>query len=190
MICLVGKTASGKDTILKELIKNGMKPAISHTTRPMRNGEVNDVTYHFVTTEEFHELEKNDFFAETTFYDVATKERWFYGCSKDELMNNSLTKVVILNPNGIETIFSKLSPEELLTWFVVYLYCDEDIIKERLVKRGDNPEEAARRIEADNRDFQNIEKFVNMKVCNDGNNRPEVLAKIIRDTYDRFLFEV
>lgn len=190
MICLVGKTASGKDTVLKELVNSGMKTAVSHTTRPMRNGEVDGVTYHFVTAEKFHELESEDYFAETTYYDVATKERWFYGCSKKELFEDSFNKVVILNPHGIETLFNKLSLMKLTTWFIVHLDCSEDIIKERLVKRGDNPDEANRRIVADNKDFENVNKYVNLTICNDGSKTPKELSKIIVDAYDRFLFEV
>ena len=53
MLLLVGKSASGKDTVKKELIKMGMKAVVTYATRPPRNGEIDGVTYHFITKEEF-----------------------------------------------------------------------------------------------------------------------------------------
>ncbi len=41
MIILLGKTASGKDTILNRLAENySYKKLITYTTRPMRKGEI------------------------------------------------------------------------------------------------------------------------------------------------------
>ena len=54
MIVLLGKTASGKDTILNELVKKyNYRKMITYTTRPMRKGEIQDKTYHFISDEEF-----------------------------------------------------------------------------------------------------------------------------------------
>ena len=53
MIVLVGKTCSGKDSIKKELINLGMKNIVTYTTRPLRNGEVNGVDYHFIDIDTF-----------------------------------------------------------------------------------------------------------------------------------------
>lgn len=46
----IGKSAVGKDTLLKKQIEDGVSPIISFTTRPMREGEVNGVDYNFVST--------------------------------------------------------------------------------------------------------------------------------------------
>ncbi len=51
MLLLVGKSASGKDTIQKELIKMGMKAVVSYTTRSPRKGEIDGIAYHFITKE-------------------------------------------------------------------------------------------------------------------------------------------
>ena len=37
IICFSGQAASGKDSIVRELIKKDYKRIVSHTTRPMRN---------------------------------------------------------------------------------------------------------------------------------------------------------
>lgn len=189
MIVLCGGTCSGKDTIKKELVKLGMEPVVTYTTRPMRSGEIDGVTYHFVNKSQFKRLEIQNFFAETAHYDVASGERWYYGSSYKDLQNNGLNKVMIINPSGIDSISRKISKEEFRDWFIVYLYCDEDIIRKRLKDRGDNEKEANRRIEEDKKDFKNIDKFVNMKICNNGSNNPFELANTILDTYDRYLVE-
>lgn len=55
---IMGKSATGKDTVYKELLKRrpDLKKIIPCTTRPIREGETDGVEYHFMTVEE---LEKN-----------------------------------------------------------------------------------------------------------------------------------
>ena len=54
ILIITGKTASGKNAIVNELTtKYGFKQLTTFTTRPMRNGEVNGETYHFVNTDDF-----------------------------------------------------------------------------------------------------------------------------------------
>lgn len=61
LFCIMGKSASGKDTIFKHLIQDeilNLKTVISYTTRPMREGEQDGVEYHFVTEKKLDELKK------------------------------------------------------------------------------------------------------------------------------------
>ena len=55
---IMGKSATGKDTVYKELLKRrpDLKKIVPCTTRPIREGETDGVEYHFMTVEE---LEKN-----------------------------------------------------------------------------------------------------------------------------------
>ena len=60
LFCIMGKSASGKDTIYKRLIQDEalcLKTIVSYTTRPMREGERDGVEYHFVTEDVLKELE-------------------------------------------------------------------------------------------------------------------------------------
>ena len=52
---IMGKSASGKDTIYKELIEKMPKfhSIVPYTTRPMREGEKDGVEYFFVDQERF-----------------------------------------------------------------------------------------------------------------------------------------
>ena len=49
---LIGKSATGKDSIYKRLLENSeldLKEAVLYTTRPMRENETDGVEYNFVT---------------------------------------------------------------------------------------------------------------------------------------------
>ena len=55
----MGKSGSGKDTIYASLLRDhslGLRPLVLYTTRPVRSGETDGVTYHFVTEERLKEL--------------------------------------------------------------------------------------------------------------------------------------
>lgn len=174
MIVLVGKTASGKTAILSELIRiTDMKRVVTYTTRHMRPGETNGVEYHFITKEEFLKKESEGFFAETTNYNVASNETWYYGTSKKSLLEEN--SVIICNPDGLK--YLKSLPDLDLTVF--YIHSNEDVIRGRLIKRGDNPMEAERRLVADNKDFADIENYYNYAIENNGRKSPTILAEEI-----------
>ncbi|MBR2037436.1 MAG: guanylate kinase, partial [Lachnospiraceae bacterium] len=59
LIVLMGKSATGKDTIYKLLQADkslNLQQLVPYTTRPMRAGERDGEAYYFVTEEEFHVL--------------------------------------------------------------------------------------------------------------------------------------
>lgn len=64
LIVIVAPSGTGKSTLIKDLKKEfpEMKESVSFTTRAMRQGEVDGVSYHFVTREIFEEkISKQDF---------------------------------------------------------------------------------------------------------------------------------
>lgn len=53
--CIMGKSASGKDTIYKEILRQSqlkLQTLVTYTTRPIREGEKNGVEYFFSNDEE------------------------------------------------------------------------------------------------------------------------------------------
>ena len=178
MLLLCGKSCAGKDTIQKELVRMGMKAVVSYTTRPPRDNEIDGVEYHFITKEEFFEKENQDFFAETTSYDVATGERWYYGSALKDLTND---KVIIVNPYGLKQIrkIKSLNP------IAFYITASEETIWNRLRQRGDNSAEARRRLNEDDKDFSDIEKYVDFSFSNDLGLKPGSLAEMIMYTYKK-----
>ena len=69
---IMGKSASGKDTIYKRLLEriSGLKTITPYTTRPIRDGEVNGVEYFFTTREELEQFRKDEKLIEERTYDT------------------------------------------------------------------------------------------------------------------------
>lgn len=72
MLVLIGKSASGKTEIAQILVKKyGFHPIVTYTTRPMRKDEIADITYHYISNEEFLKKVEEGFFAEWKKYNTA-----------------------------------------------------------------------------------------------------------------------
>ena len=57
---LMGKSASGKDTIYRKVKEQmpELKTIVIYTTRPIREGEMEGVEYHFVNDDKLQEFQK------------------------------------------------------------------------------------------------------------------------------------
>ena len=175
MVILIGKTASGKDTISNNLVaRHGYKKIITYTTRPMRDGEEQDITYHFVSEEDFKQKIKDGFFAEWKTYNTEFGV-WYYGTAIEDLENAEDNNIIILTPDGYRDVVNKLSNKPIS----IYVYANNSTIKSRLIKRGDDPKEAERRLLHDNEDFKGLENEINKIVYNnEGNNIDDVVDEI------------
>ena len=78
ILILIGKTSSGKTVIKEKLIENGFAGITTYTSRPMRKGEKQDVTYHFISEEDFKQKINEGFFAEWKSY-ITSDGVWYYG---------------------------------------------------------------------------------------------------------------
>ena len=102
LIMLIGKAGSGKDTILREVVKQSpyVHEIVSCTTRPPREGEVDGINYHFLTGEQFgKKVLQNEMLEATCFND------WFYGTSIDSL-DEDMVNIGVFNPAGVESILA------------------------------------------------------------------------------------
>ena len=76
IIVLVGKSASGKDSVAKILeSKLGYEVVLSTTSRPMRSNEVQGVQYNFVSDGDFKKLINEDKLVEYRYYDAMELEK-------------------------------------------------------------------------------------------------------------------
>lgn len=166
LVILVGKTCSGKSTIAKKLYKNyGIKQIVTYTTRPPRKGEIQDISYHFISEEDFQTKIQNDFFAEYKTYDTANG-KWFYGTAKEDVLGTSEDHILILTPAGFKDV-KKMLPNG--SYVVLYIYANNSTIRWRLKQRGDSKAEADRRILADNEDFKDIATYTDRIFYNNTN---------------------
>jgi len=175
MLVLIGKSASGKTEAALALVKAyNFSKFITCTTRPKRQNEVDGLDYHFFTEAEFLAKIANDEFIEYQIYNG-----YYYGSLKSEIANN---KVVILEPKGFFAY-----KEKGISLYSVYLDIDEETRKERILKRGDSPELASKRIENDRVAFDyDLRGNVDL-VIDDSKLTPEQIAGIIYQKYEAAL---
>ena len=183
ILVLTGKTCSGKNAVSDKLInEHGFHRVTTYTTRPMRIGEVNGETYHFINTDDFMQKMKNGFFAEWKAY-TTTEGVWYYGTALEDLEKADDKTVVILTPDGYRDIKEKL-PDKNIT--CIYLYENIDTMRKRLSKRGDAPKEVERRIKSDLEDFKNFESESDKIVYNNFDvDMDEVIKKILDFVEDK-----
>lgn len=154
---LMGKSASGKDTLYKRLLEEcpGLKTVVLYTTRPMRNGETDGVEYHFTVPERLKEFEDRGKMIELRTYQTVCGP-WSYATVDDGQIN--------LERADYLTIGTLESYEKLRDYYgevaVVPLYVtvDDGLRLERALSRErqqavPNYAELCRRYLADEADF-------------------------------------
>lgn len=73
MICFMGKSSAGKDTIFRRLLEDGepgFRMLVPYTTRPIRNGEQDGREYHFTDEESYRKLAERGRIIEERSYDT------------------------------------------------------------------------------------------------------------------------
>ena len=176
IIVLVGKTASGKTTVANELCENHhYKRIITYTTRPMRDNEVQDVDYHFISDEQFNKMVENNEFTEYKRYNTAHGV-WSYGSvvtAEQELSDDCY--VIILTPQGLRDLSKKISQ-----YIAFYLNVSFESQLERLKKRGDEEQQIIKRLINDAKDFENVLDIVDYSFCTDVlSSSPQRVANMI-----------
>ena len=158
LIILMGKTASGKDTIQRELADTyGYEQLMSSTDRPMRPGEEYGVQYNFRTSSELDKMIANGEMLECRAYEVVNKSGNTnirrYGLEKPYDMDIENKKyVTVLPPSAIKSVIENVPANSNVQLY--YLNTPDDIRKDRCSKRGDfNELEWNRRLITDSKDF-------------------------------------
>ena len=135
LVIISGVSGAGKDTIKKELIKRmeNVESLPSYTSRPMRTGDIEGVTYHFVSKEKFEEMIKDDEFYE---YDIHHNN--YYGTSR-KLLNSKIQsgKIIVkdIEVNGTENLINLLKNDVKLV--TIFLKVPKEELRERLHNRED-----------------------------------------------------
>ena len=155
MIVVVGKSGSGKSTIVNKLCETyGFNRIVTTTTRPKRKGERQDIDYHFVSDEAFEKMKESGEFVETQEFKVASGDIWKYGSSLKSIESAKDTDIIILTPEGCQKLIDNNNLDNII---VIYIYANQRTIETRLNERGDKKDEISRRMRKDNVDFKNVE---------------------------------
>lgn len=156
MYVIVGESASGKTTLVKNLIKNNpeFSKVVTCTTRPKRDHETDGIDYLFMTEKAFRILAERDTFAEFSVY-----RGWYYGVEKS--MCGKDNSVAILTPAGLRAL--KADGYDITS---IYLSVDRKSRLIRQILRGDDIDEAYRRNLSDCGQFDGIEREVDYVIDN------------------------
>ncbi len=147
LICVVGESCSGKDTIVKEASKYLMygrntnirlKPIVSYATRPIRENETNGVEHWFITENEAKEITGNNkLLAYTYIKDPNVPERGYeYFTTLDQLDDCNL---YIIDPRGIDSLVKYVHNGEI-DICIIFIDCPKFIRDMRAKKRKDKYE--------------------------------------------------
>ena len=152
---IIGKSASGKDTMYSRIISElELLPIVLYTTRPARNNEQEGVEYHFVDNERFREMAANGQVIESRTYSTCHGE-WTYFTAADSIENDKGDCA------GIGTVESYVRIKEYCGDGVVvpiYIEVSDEVRFLRAVEREKKQlqpkyAELCRRFLADNEDF-------------------------------------
>lgn len=141
LLIISGPSGVGKTTITRAVERStaGSVFSVSATTRPITEADVDGVDYHFITKEQFEQLEKENAFLETA--EVFGNK---YGTPKAWVQEQlARGRLVILEIDVVGAIQVKQSIPDLFAIFV--LPPDEQTLLERLRNRKREPEAVIQR---------------------------------------------
>ncbi|KZK73640.1 MAG: guanylate kinase [Pelodictyon luteolum] len=139
LVVFSAPSGTGKSTIARRVLERfpSMRFSVSATTRPMREGEVDGVNYHFLSIEEFErEIEKGGFIEHEFFFGN------HYGTlfqKTREAMAEGTDLLLDLDVKGAMNL-KKLFPDSSLLVFLAPP--SMDVLKERLQSRKSEDEES------------------------------------------------
>jgi guanylate kinase len=149
-LIILGASGSGKDFLLRELIKKGLSYSPKFTTRPKRSLEREGIDYNYISNDKFIKMKDNEVKVYQSF--PIGDEIWYYGITKENFNNN---QVFIMTPHEL----SQLSEIDRVGTFIVYLDIPEDIRRKRISNRNDNNDSVERRIRSDELDFKGFNTY-------------------------------
>ncbi len=158
IFCLMGKSASGKDTIYRQLLLSeelGLKKIVPYTTRPIREREKNGVQYYFVDERKMHELEESGKVIERRSYDTV-HGIWYYFTVDDAQVDLDHDNYLIIGtPQSYISVRDYYGRDRVVP---IYIELDDGVRLQRALNRENGQkepryEEMCRRFLADAADF-------------------------------------
>lgn len=175
LICIVGETASGKDSITNAAIEKmsnyEIRPVCSYADRPKRENETEGVEHYFISTEEFNKLKKerkNDILAYTHIKKKKSDKGYQYMALTDELEIKK-SHIYVIDPQGLQFLKDKYS--ETIDIVSVYIYASLETRLDRASGRSDFDKEFKKRVEAETEQFDEFRNnhLYDYKIDNDNN---------------------
>jgi guanylate kinase len=174
LFVVMGKSASGKDTVFKEITRMDLKlkTVAGYTTRPIRDGEKNGDEYFFVTKEELLRLQEDHKVIEHRAYDTMHGVWDYFTVDDGQIDFNETSSIMIGTLDTYRKIREYLGTDRVVP---LYLEVEDGIRLERALAREKNQKnpkytELCRRFLADEEDFKEenlIELGINKRYNNE-----------------------
>lgn len=155
---ILGKSSTGKDTIYKEVLNRtqlGLNSVVMYTTRPIRDGEIPDKTYHFVDEEKYLELNDKGMIIEARAYNTMHGLWRYFTVNDTELDLDNKDYLIIGVLQSFLSTRDYFGKDNVIP---IYIEVDDGIRLQRALDREKRPEnrkytELCRRFLADTDDF-------------------------------------
>jgi guanylate kinase len=136
LVVVSGPSGVGKSTIVAELARRHPQvvPIVTATTRPQRNGEMDGVHYHFMSTDAFERLRANHGLLES-----AQVHGHWYGTPLDQIrgiLRAGRDAILTIDPQGARAVRQRV-PDALLLFVMPP---SMDVLDARLAQRGSEDE--------------------------------------------------
>ena len=193
IFALLGYSSVGKDTILKQVLKDmdDVKPIISTTTRPMRKGETEGVEYYFIDDVEF--FRRGTDFVEQRIYHTKVKENgveknatWRYGIERMELEKDDYL-IVIVDSVGYKELKNYVGNNKIVP---IFISAPQEELKARALARGDLEAEVDRRLKDDYERFMDFRVRTVYHEVKNTNGRLEEAIKEVENIITKHINEV
>ena len=193
IFALLGYSSVGKDTILKQVLKDmdDVKPIISTTTRPMRKGETEGVEYYFIDDTEF--FRRGTDFVEQRIYHTKVKENgvekeatWRYGIERAELEKDDYL-IVIVDSVGYKELKNYVGNGRIVP---IFISAPQEELRTRALARGDLEAEVDRRLKDDYERFMDFRVRTVYHEVKNGEGRLEEAIKEVENIITKHINEV
>ena len=180
LIVISAPSGAGKTSLVHAMVERfeHLVASVSHTTRPMRKGEVDGEDYFFVDQKTFQQMQAADKFLEH-----AEVFGNFYGTSIEQIQQRqSLGYDVILEIDwqGARNIRARMT--NVLSVFV--LPPSVDTLRERLIGRGQDDEAViAQRMAAASAEMSHFDEYEYLLINDDFDRACDELADILQQKH-------
>lgn len=155
--CLMGKSATGKDTIYKKLLVKApeLKTITTYTTRPMRSGERDGVEYFFTDEAGLNKLKEEGKVIECRTYDTVFGPWHFFTVDDGQIELKDNDYLIIITPEACIEFLRYFGEEKIVP---LYITLPDGELLARALNRENSQEtphydEMCRRYLADLKDF-------------------------------------
>lgn len=172
---LIGPSGAGKTTVLERLLQEPslkLTRALTTTSRPLRDGEMDGIDYHFVSREQFQSM-----IAEEALFEWTEIYGQFYGTERvrlEALRKTANGIVGVLEPIGAQ----KIKQADPAHTTIILLDVPKESLLKRLKARSFSPEELVIRLARIDRERDQYPSLADVRINNFDGALEETLASI------------